>query len=109
MSSSGEKQPGQSGAQDSAGESRRSELKRALERDFQRHGRREQSPRSFWRWLGVLGMVGWPIAITTVGGTLLGHYLDLRFGSGIQFTLLLLLIGVVLGSFVAWKILGAER
>ena len=87
----------------------RSDLERALERDFQRHRRREEGPRSFWRWLGVLGMVGWPIAILTVGGALLGHYVDLRFNSGIQFTLLLLTMGAVVGSFVAWKVLGADR
>jgi ATP synthase protein I len=90
-------------------EPHRSDLQRALERDFQRHRRREDGSRSFWRWLGVLGMVGWPIAILTVGGALLGHTLDLRFNSGIQFTLLLLTIGAVFGSFVAWKVLGADR
>ena len=65
--------------------------------------------RSFWRWMGVLGMVGWPIAILTVGGAWLGHYIDARFNSGIQFTLLLLTIGAVVSSLVAWKALGADR
>ena len=90
-------------------EIRRADLKRSLERDFQRHSRREDTHRSFWRWMGVLGMVGWPIAILTVGGALLGHYLDMRFNSGVQFTLLLLTIGAVVSSFVAWKSLGADR
>jgi ATP synthase protein I len=85
------------------------DFKRALERDFQRHGRREDNHHSFWRWMGVLGMVGWPIAILTVGGALLGHYLDHRFKSGIQFTLLLLTIGAFVSSVVAWKALGANR
>ena len=93
----------------SESDTRRADLKRSLERDFQRHGRREDSHRSFWRWMGVLGMVGWPIAILTVGGALLGHYLDTRFNSGVQFTLLLLTIGAVVSSFVAWKTLGADR
>jgi ATP synthase protein I len=84
-------------------------LKRALERDFKRRGRRDDDHRSFWRWLGVLGMVGWPIAVMSVGGAMLGRFLDVRFKSGIQFTLLLLTVGVVLGSVVAWKALGANR
>ena len=90
-------------------ESPQADLKRTLERDFQRHGRREDSHHSFWRWMGVLGMVGWPIAIMTVGGAMLGHYFDVRFNSGIQFTLLLLTIGAIVGSLVAWKALGADR
>ena len=93
----------------SSHETRRDDLQRALERDFQRHGRREDNHHSFWRYMGVLGMVGWPISIMTVGGALLGHYLDVRFNSGIQFTLLLLTIGVLLSSLVAWKALGAKR
>jgi hypothetical protein len=50
-------------------------------------------------------MVGWPLAITIVGGAWLGHYLDLRLGTGVQFTLLLLTLGVVVGSLVVWKVL----
>jgi ATP synthase protein I len=90
-------------------EAHRAGLQRALERDFQRHDRRQDSHHSFWRWMGVLGMVGWPIALMTVGGALLGHYFDVRFHSGIQFTLLLLTIGAVISSFVAWKAMGADR
>jgi ATP synthase protein I len=88
---------------------RRNDLASTLERDFERRRRREQGHRSFWKWLGVLGMVGWPIAFMTVGGALLGHYLDVRFNLGIQFTLLLLTIGVVIGSLVAWNVIGKDR
>lgn len=88
---------------------RRNELPRTLQRDFERHRRRDISQRTFWRWLGVLGMVGWPIAIMTVGGALLGHYLDVRFNSGIQFTLMLLTAGVIVGSWVAWKAIGTDK
>ena len=88
---------------------RRNDLASTLERDFERRRRREKGHRSFWKWLGVLGMVGWPIAFTTVGGALLGHYLDVRFNTGIQFTLLLLTIGVVIGSLVAWNVIGKDR
>ncbi len=89
--------------------SRQDDLKNALKRDFNRRRRRESEHRSFWRWLGILGMVGWPIAMMTVGGALLGHYLDIRFNSGIQFTLLLLTIGVVIGSYVAWNAIRKDR
>jgi ATP synthase protein I len=65
--------------------------------------RREQGHRSFWRSLNVLGMVGWPIVLGSVGGSFLGRLLDAKFDSGIRFTLMLLTVGVLIGSFVAWK------
>jgi ATP synthase protein I len=48
-------------------------------------------------------MVGWPIVIGSVGGAWLGRYLDTRFDTGIRLTLMLMMAGVLLGSFVAWK------
>ncbi len=75
----------------------------AVQRDSSRLSRREQGHRSFWRSLNVIGMVGWPIVLATVGGVWLGRYLDMRLESGIRFTLLLLMVGALLGAFVAWK------
>lgn len=83
---------------------RRADIPQAVKRDFSRHARREKGHRSFWRSLGVLGMVGWPIALASVGGALLGRYLDAHFGTGVRFTLMLLTIGVVLGSYTAWRV-----
>lgn len=87
---------------------RKQRLTRTLQKDFARHRRRESGHRTFLRWLGVLGMVGWPLAIAIVGGAWLGHYLDLRLGTGVQFTLLLLTLGVVAGSLVVWRILNGK-
>jgi ATP synthase protein I len=88
---------------DDSGSRHRSDIRRALERDFSRHARREQGHRTFWQSLGVLGMVGWPISLAAVGGALLGRYLDARFGSGVRFTLMLLTAGAMLGSYTAWR------
>jgi len=74
----------------------------AVRRDVARLARREKGHRSFWRSLSVIGMVGWPITFGSVGGTLLGRYLDTRFETGIRFTLMLMTAGVVLGCFAAW-------
>jgi ATP synthase protein I len=87
------------------GRPRRSDMRRAVERDFSRHARREEGHRTFWQSLGVLGMVGWPIALASVGGALLGHYLDTRFGTGVRFTLMLLTAGAMIGSYTAWRTL----
>ncbi|MCA9028750.1 MAG: hypothetical protein KDA86_26340 [Planctomycetaceae bacterium] len=83
--------------------SKRSDPRNAVRRDSSRLARREAGHRSFWRSLQVLGMVGWPIVFGSVGGALLGRYLDLKWNSGIRLTLMLLTAGVLLGSFVAWK------
>ncbi|MCM2372546.1 AtpZ/AtpI family protein [Aporhodopirellula aestuarii] len=75
----------------------------AVRRDAERLARREQGHRSFWRSLGVIGMVGWPIAMGSVGGSLLGRFLDARYDTGIRFTLILMSVGVAAGTFVAWR------
>lgn len=48
-------------------------------------------------------MVGWPIAIGSAGGALLGRYLDTHFTAGVRYTLMLMTGGVLLGCFAAWK------
>ena len=80
-------------------------MRHATQRDFDRHARKDEHHRQFWRSLSMLGMVGWPIALLSVGGALLGRYLDNRFQSGVQFTLTLLTVGVTIGSIVAWRAL----
>lgn len=82
---------------------KRTDLRAAVHRDRARLARREAGHRSFWRAFGVIGMVGWPIALGSVGGTLLGRYLDTRFQTGIRFTLMLMMIGVSVGCFAAWR------
>ena len=83
----------------------RSDMRRAVERDFSRHARRERGHRTFWQSLGLLGMVGWPIAIASVGGALVGRYLDNRFDTGVKFTLMLLTAGTMAGCYTAWRAL----
>jgi ATP synthase protein I len=48
-------------------------------------------------------MVGWPIALGSVGGAVLGHYLDTHLTTGVRYTLMLMTVGVLAGSFAAWK------
>ena len=53
----------------------------------------------------LLGMVGWPIALASVGGALAGRYFDDRLGTGVQFTLILLTAGAIVGSYTACRAL----
>ena len=87
----------------------RPDARRSLERDVGRLERREPSAASFWRSLSVLGTVGWSIALPAVAGAWLGHHLDLRLDSGVRFTLMLLVAGVILGSVVAWRVVREHR
>jgi len=87
----------------------RGDLREAFERDFRRQARRESGHRTFWTSLGVLGSVGWPIALLTAGGALLGHWLDRRWETGVRFALIFLTIGVVVGCWAAWRNVGGSR
>lgn len=87
----------------------RPDARRSLKRDVDRLKRREPSASSFWRSISVLGTVGWSIALPAVAGAWLGHRLDLKFESGVHFTLMLLMAGVTLGSVVAWRVVREQR
>lgn len=87
----------------------RPDARRSLERDVGRLERREPSAASFWRSLSVLGTVGWSIALPAAAGAWLGHRLDLQLESGVRFTLMFLVAGVMLGSVVAWRVVREHR
>jgi ATP synthase protein I len=87
----------------------RPDAQRSLERDVGRYQRREPSSATFWRSLSVLGTVGWSIALPAAAGAWLGHRLDLRFDSGVRFTLMLLTVGVLVGSVIAWRVVRNHR
>lgn len=88
---------------------RPAEIRRAVQRDLARHARREPGHKSFWRWLALLGSVGWPIAGGAVGGAWAGHVLDGRFGTGERLTLTLLAMGAALGSWIAWRLVSGNH
>lgn len=92
-----------------SGRDARPDPRRSLERDVGRLRRREPSAASFWRSLSVLGTVGWSIALPAALGAWLGHQLDLLLGSGVRFTLMLLVAGVMLGSAIAWRVVREHR
>lgn len=64
---------------------------------------------SVWFGLGMYGLVGWSVAIPMVLGTLLGVYLDRRFGSGVRWTLGLMALGLIVGGATAWSWVERER
>ena len=61
-----------------------------------------------WSGLGMMGMVGWSVAVPTLLGAGLGLWLDEHHPGGHSWTLMLLAIGLGLGCFNAWRWVAKE-
>ena len=61
--------------------------------------RRSKSP---WFWLGMLGLIGWAVAVPTLLGVALGVWLDSLTETGVSWTLTMMALGLVVGIFNAW-------
>ncbi len=60
------------------------------------------------RGIGTFGMIGWSIVVPTVGGALLGLWLDRVAPQGFSWTLALMVGGVVVGALMAWAWIDKE-
>ena len=61
-----------------------------------------EGTRSVWFGLGMTGLIGWSVAVPTLGGVMLGLWLDRRHPGTHSWTLMLLVIGLVIGCANAW-------
>ncbi len=57
---------------------------------------------SVWFGLGMMGMIGWSVAVPALLGAALGVWLDKTHPQSFSWTLSLLIVGVVVGSIIAW-------
>lgn len=64
---------------------------------------REGGESSVARRLAQIGVLGWIVVVPTLAGVALGRWLDHVFQSGIFWTAPLLVLGVALGCWSAWK------
>ena len=69
---------------------------------YRRIKARRTRDRSVWFGLGMFGMVGWTVAITTVIGVALGVWIDRTWPGPYSWTLTLLFIGLIVGCLNAW-------
>jgi ATP synthase protein I len=69
---------------------------------------RESAGMSPLRGLGAFGMIGWSVAVPTVGGAFLGLWLDRNMPQDFSWVLALILGGVTLGGFIAWGWISKE-
>lgn len=61
-----------------------------------------------WSGLGMMGMVGWSVAVPTLLGAALGLWLDGRYPGAHSWTLMLLAVGLGLGCLNAWHWVAKE-
>lgn len=61
-----------------------------------------------WFGLGLMGVVGWSVALPTLLGIALGIWLDARISDSRAYTLIFLLAGLTLGCFIAWNWVSKE-
>ena len=64
--------------------------------------------RTVWFGLGMMGLIGWSVAIPTLLGAFLGLWLDQRYPGGRSWTLALLVGGLAIGCLNAWHWVGKE-
>jgi ATP synthase protein I len=64
--------------------------------------------RSVWFGLGMSGLVGWSVTIPALLGAAIGIWADKRYPSAYSWTLMLLLLGVIIGCLNAWHWVGSE-
>jgi len=60
------------------------------------------SKQGVWFGLGMMGLVGWSVVVPTLLGAALGIWLDNRHTGNYSWTLMLLIIGLIIGCLNAW-------
>lgn len=87
-----------------AGEPRAALADRVGRRAARKLRARGRKGASVWFSLGMIGLVGWSVAVPTLIGVAAGLWLDRSWPSGrVSWTLTLLFAGAALGSFNAWR------
>ena len=69
--------------------------------------RRSGTP-GVWFGLGMMGLIGWSVAVPTLLGAALGLWLDQRDPGGRSWTLALLVAGLTIGCLNAWHWVSRE-
>ncbi len=61
-----------------------------------------------WSGLGMMGLIGWSVVVPTLAGAALGTWLDGHYPGRHAWTLALLVAGLTLGCFNAWRWVARE-
>ncbi len=63
---------------------------------------------SVGRRLAQIGVLGWIFVVPTLAGLFFGRWLDARFSTGIFWSAPLMLLGLCIGGWTAWKWMNAR-
>jgi ATP synthase protein I len=63
---------------------------------------RREATKSVWFGLGMSGLIGWSVTVPALLGAALGIWIDERYKSTYSWTLMLLLMGLIIGCMNAW-------
>jgi ATP synthase protein I len=58
--------------------------------------------KSIWFGLGMSGLIGWSVTVPTLIGVALGIWVDKHYPSTFSWTLMLLVVGLIIGCLSAW-------
>lgn len=87
-----------------ANDQQKNDFVRIIERVEERKLKARRKPkRSIWLGLGLMGMVGWSVAVPTVGGVALGIWLDRIYPQSFSWTLTMLIGGLMFGCLMAYN------
>lgn len=64
---------------------------------------RQRGAGGVWFGLGMMGLIGWSVVVPTLLGAALGLWLDVHYRASHSWTLALLVAGLTLGCFNAWR------
>lgn len=70
---------------------------------------RRRGPAGVWFGLGMMGLIGWSVAIPTLAGAAIGLWLDKHYPGQHAWTLALLVTGLAIGCFNAWRWIAKEE
>lgn len=70
---------------------------------------RREKGKGLWFGLGMMGAIGWSIAVPTLIGVAIGIWLDKILPGRISWTLTFLFVGLVSGCINAWYFIKKEQ
>jgi ATP synthase protein I len=71
--------------------------------------RAQRKGQHVWFGLGMLGLIGWSVAVPTLAGAAIGLWIDKHHPGGRSWTLALLVAGLMLGCANAWRWVSREH
>lgn len=84
-------------------------LVKEIERERERRSRWErEGDMSIGRRLAQIGVLGWIFVIPTLVGLFVGRWLDVSLGTGIFWSAPLMIVGLCVGGWTAWKWMNAR-